>query len=63
MPPSSTASCPGELGKVAPVDDRYRCEAKAACVRACPYDVFAIRPLTEADRQGLSLRGRIKSWA
>lgn len=63
MPTSLTASCPGEPGKVVPVVDRNRCEAKADCVRVCPYDVFEIRPLTEADRQSLSLRGRITSWA
>ena len=55
--------CPGEPGKVAPVVDRNRCEAKADCVRVCPYDVFEIRPLTEADRRGLSWLGKIKSWA
>ena len=63
MPTSLTASCPGEPGTVAPVVARNRCAAKADCVRVCPYDVFEIRPLTEADRQGLSFRGRIKSWA
>ena len=63
MSTPTAEACPGQPGKVAPVVDRNRCEAKADCVRVCPYDVFEIRPLTEADRQGLSLRGRIKSWA
>ncbi len=56
-------ACPGEPGKVAPVVDRNRCEAKADCVRVCPYDVFEIRPLTEADRHALSWTGKLKSWA
>lgn len=54
--------CRGEPGKVAPVVDRNRCEAKADCVRVCPYDVFEIRPLEPADRAGLSFVGRLKAW-
>jgi NAD-dependent dihydropyrimidine dehydrogenase PreA subunit len=48
---------------VAPVVDRNRCEAKADCVRVCPYDVFEIRPLSRADRRALSLVGKLKAWA
>ena len=55
--------CRGEPGKVAPVVDRNRCEAKADCVDVCPYDVFEIRPLAPADRAGLSWIGRLKTWA
>jgi 4Fe-4S ferredoxin len=60
---SDTESCPGEPGKVAPVVDRNRCEAKDDCVRVCPYDVFALRTLTQAERGGLSWVGRLKTWA
>ena len=63
MPAPSTESCRGEPGKVAPVVDRNRCEAKAGCVRVCPYGVFEIRLLSEADRRSLSLLGRLKAWA
>jgi NAD-dependent dihydropyrimidine dehydrogenase PreA subunit len=42
--------------------DRNRCEAKADCVRVCPYDVFEIRPLAAADRVALSLVGRVKAF-
>lgn len=56
-------SCRGESGKVAPVVDRNRCEAKEDCVRVCPYDVFEIHPLSEADRASLSLLGKFKAWA
>jgi 4Fe-4S ferredoxin len=55
--------CPGEPGRVAPVVDRNRCEAKEDCVRVCPYDVFEIRPLSAADRRSLSLLGKVKAWA
>jgi 4Fe-4S ferredoxin len=56
-------TCRGEPGKVAPVVDRNRCEAKDDCVQICPYDVFEIRPLTREDRASLSLMGRLKAWA
>jgi NAD-dependent dihydropyrimidine dehydrogenase PreA subunit len=55
-------ACPGTPGRVRPVIDRNRCEAKADCVRVCPYGVFSIQALTTADRQGLSLRGRLKAF-
>lgn len=52
----------GIAGKVAPLVDRSRCEAKGDCVRVCPYGVFEIRALGDSDRSALSLRGRLKSW-
>ena len=55
--------CKGEAGKVAPVVDRNRCEAKGDCVDVCPYDVFEIRPLADEDRVGQSWIGRLKTWA
>jgi NAD-dependent dihydropyrimidine dehydrogenase PreA subunit len=63
MATSSTESCKGIPGKVAPVVDRNRCEAKADCVRVCPYDVFEIRPLAAEDRASLSWLGTLKAWA
>ena len=58
-----TTECKGEPGRVAPVVDRNRCEAKEDCVRVCPYDVFEIRSLTREDRASLSLLGKLKAWA
>lgn len=55
--------CNGEPGRVAPVVDRNRCEAKATCVAVCPFSVFEIRALESSDRAALSLRGRLKAWA
>ncbi len=57
------AQCREDGGTFAPVIDINRCEAKADCVRVCPYQVFEIRPIDMATRQRLSLRGRLKSWA
>ena len=54
-------SCRGQAGRVAPVVDRNRCEAKEDCVRVCLYDVFEIRPLSAADRSALSWLGRVKA--
>ena len=57
------AECKGEPGRVAPVVDRNRCEAKEDCVAVCPYDVFEVRKLAAEDRAGLSWLGRLKAFA
>jgi NAD-dependent dihydropyrimidine dehydrogenase PreA subunit len=44
-----------------PVIDRNRCEAKAECVRVCPYNVFDLRALAPGDKAGMSLLGRLKA--
>jgi NAD-dependent dihydropyrimidine dehydrogenase PreA subunit len=44
-----------------PVIDRNRCEAKAECVRVCPYAVFDLRALTHQEKRSLSLLGRLKA--
>jgi 4Fe-4S ferredoxin len=63
MEDTSAVECKGEPGRVAPVIDRNRCEAKAACVGVCPFDVFEIRPLEASDRGALSIVGKLKAWA
>ncbi len=52
--------CAPEAGRVAPVIDRARCEAKEDCVRVCPYHVFEVRKLTADERGGLSWGARVK---
>jgi NAD-dependent dihydropyrimidine dehydrogenase PreA subunit len=52
--------CAPEAGRVAPIIDRSRCEAKADCVRVCPYHVFEVRRLTDAERQDLGWLARAK---
>jgi len=52
--------CAPESGRVEPVVDRTRCEAKGDCVRVCPYDVFVVRPLTAEERRPLGVVARLK---
>jgi len=61
MPGMSQESCSEQAGRVVPIIDRNRCEAKEDCVRVCPYDVFEIRSLGAADRQALSWVGWTKA--
>ena len=61
--PERRDQCRESAGRFVPVVDRNRCEAKAACVRVCPYSVFEVLALDPADKAGLSLRGRLKAWA
>jgi 4Fe-4S ferredoxin len=63
MASESEAECKGQAGRVAPVVDRNRCEAKAGCVGVCPFNVFEIRSLSPGDKSALSFVGRIKAWA
>jgi len=55
--------CSGLPGRVVPLIDRNRCEAKSKCVDVCPYHVFELHALAPADRAALSLVGRLKAWA
>ena len=49
-----------EAGKLVPVIDSRRCEAKEDCVEVCPYDVFVVRKLTDAERGALGVLTRFK---
>jgi NAD-dependent dihydropyrimidine dehydrogenase PreA subunit len=51
-----------DAGVVVPVIDRNRCEGKNDCVEVCPYHVFEVRKLDDADKRTLSLPGRLKSF-
>ena len=56
---------PGELcrapaGAYKPVVDRRRCEGKADCVAVCPYAVFEVGPIDEAEYRALPLLSRLK---
>ena len=46
-----------------PVVDHGRCEAKRACVEACPYDVFEVRRIDVADFATLGMMGKLRSTA
>ena len=56
------SNCSEEAGRLIPVVDRNRCEAKEDCVRVCPYNVFEIRVLSAGERADLSFVGRLKSF-
>ena len=53
--------CRAELGVWVPVVDRNRCEGKADCTQVCPYDVFEVRRIDDADFARLSWLGKLKS--
>jgi len=55
--------CRAEAGTYRPVVDRSRCEGKADCVSVCPYNVFEVGTIDEAEYQALPLVARIKLWA
>ena len=59
---------PGEECKAAPaawqpVIDRNKCEGKKDCVEVCPYDVFEVRRIDDADFAKLGVLGKLKSVA
>lgn len=56
-------TCGAEAGAWRPMIDRARCEGKADCTEVCPYEVFEVRRINEADYQALSWFGRLKSRA
>ena len=56
-------ACKGVPGRVAPVVDKNRCEAKEECVRVCPYDVFEVRRIDDADFARLGVLAKLKSVA
>lgn len=52
--------CKAEPGAFVPVIDRFRCGAKGDCVEVCPYDVFEVRRIEDADYAKLGLIGKVK---
>jgi NAD-dependent dihydropyrimidine dehydrogenase PreA subunit len=56
-------SCRAAPGSFQPVIDHARCEGKRDCVDVCPYGVFEVRRIDDADFARLSIVGRIKSLA
>jgi NAD-dependent dihydropyrimidine dehydrogenase PreA subunit len=56
------STCDEDAGRVIPIVDPRRCENKGPCVKACPYDVFEIRKLTNEERGELPLLIRLKVW-
>jgi NAD-dependent dihydropyrimidine dehydrogenase PreA subunit len=55
--------CRAEPGSKRPVIDHGRCEGKRDCVEVCPYNVFEVRRIDDADFARLGLLGKLKSIA
>jgi NAD-dependent dihydropyrimidine dehydrogenase PreA subunit len=55
--------CKAATQTFAPVIDRNKCEGKNDCVEVCPYDVFEVRRIDDADFAKLSMIGKLKSVA
>ncbi len=54
--------CKAEPASFRPVVGRARCEGKEDCVEVCPYDVFEVGPIDEAEYRALPIFGRFKVW-
>ena len=59
--PEEAVEVPSPL--LRPVVDRSRCEGKRDCVEVCPYDVFEVRRMDDADFERLGWLARLKSRA
>ena len=55
--------CRAEPGAFRPVIDRRRCEGKSDCIDVCPYDVFELGTLDDAEYRAMPLLVRAKLWA
>ena len=53
--------CRAAPGEWVPVVDREKCEGKRECVDVCPYSVFELGSLTDAEFDSLSIVGRLKA--
>lgn len=55
--------CKAEPGVFVPVVNRAKCEGKRDCVEVCPFDVFEVRRIDDADFAALGLLAKVKSIA
>jgi NAD-dependent dihydropyrimidine dehydrogenase PreA subunit len=55
--------CRAEPGTTIPLIDLTRCEGKRDCVEVCPYDVFEVTRISDADFGALNLFGKARSLA
>lgn len=55
--------CGGAPRSWHPVVDRGHCEGKRDCVDVCPYSVFEVRRMDDADYQALGFWGRLRASA
>lgn len=55
--------CRAPVGASLPVVTQSRCEGKKDCVDVCPYHVFEVRRIDDADFAKLTFFGRLKNRA
>jgi NAD-dependent dihydropyrimidine dehydrogenase PreA subunit len=55
--------CRAAPGSKRPVIDRGRCEGKGDCVEVCPYGVFEVGRISDADFARLGVLGKLRSLA
>lgn len=55
--------CHAEAGRYLPLVNQSRCEGKADCAAVCPFGVFEVRHIADADFARLGLLGKLKSVA
>lgn len=55
-------SCKQPAGKLRPVVDPAKCEAKAACAAICPVDVFEIVRIPKKTFRSLPALSKLKVW-
>ncbi len=56
------SNCSDTAEKIMPIVNFNNCGGKAACVIACPYDVFEMKPIADDDKQLLNIKGKIKTF-
>jgi len=59
----ASGECRAAPGEFVPSVDRATCEGKADCVRVCPYGVFEVRRIEDADFAKLGVFAKLKSVA
>lgn len=55
--------CNAEPARYKPVVNHGRCEGKSDCVAVCPFDVFEVRRIDDADWKPLSPLAKLKVFA
>lgn len=53
--------CRAEAGLYVPLINRAKCEGKRDCVEVCPYNLFEVRRMDDADFQALGFFAQLKS--
>jgi 4Fe-4S ferredoxin len=54
-------NCKEEAGKIMPVVDYNKCEAKGPCIEVCPYDVFEMQKISDEEFSKLTFIEKLKT--